>query len=226
MLYSDAFNATWAYRIQTNTKDFVTNHVKNNHGPLGALYPQTYISEGDSPSYFYSINNGLRSYENPTYGGWGGRFIKLPKFQNGYTDARDDGDINKPLTRWVDQVNRDFESKLDWCVATKFSDANHKPVIKLKTRSDITAKPGKKITLNAKGTKDPDGNNITYKWWQYKDAGSYDGTVNIANASAATTSFTVPNDNKQGTIHIILEVSDNGTPQLVSYKRIIVTVQP
>lgn len=226
MLYSDAFNTTWAYRIQTNTKDFVTNQVKNNHGPLGALYPQAYISEGDSPSFFYTFNTGLRSYENPTYGGWGGRFVKLPNFTNGYTDAKDDGDIKKPLARWIDQVNNDFASKLNWCVAPKYSDANHKPVIKLKTNIDITAKAGKKIVLNAKGTKDPDGNTITYKWWQYKDAGTYDGTINIENVSTKKTSFTIPKEDKQGTIHIILEVSDSGTPQLVSYKRIIITVAP
>lgn len=54
MLYSNAFNKTWAYRIQTNTKDFITNEVKNSHGPLGALYPQDYASEGDTPAFLYT----------------------------------------------------------------------------------------------------------------------------------------------------------------------------
>lgn len=35
-----------------------------------------FISEGDSPSFLYLINNGLRSLENPAYGSWGGRFGK------------------------------------------------------------------------------------------------------------------------------------------------------
>jgi len=225
MLYSNAFNATWAYKIQTNTTDFVTNQVKNNHGPLGALYPQAYVSEGDSPSFLYTFNTGLRSYEDPAYGGWGGRFVKLPTFENGYTDAKDDGDINKPLARWIKQANNDFESKLDWCVAPKLSDANHKPIITLKTQIDITAKPGQKITLNANGSKDPDGNTVTYKWWQYKDAGTYEGMVTIDNATSSKTIFVIPKEAKQGTIHIILEVTDNGTPSLVSYKRIIVKVK-
>lgn len=30
-----------------------------------------FISEGDSPSYFYLLNNGLRNIEDPLYGGWG-----------------------------------------------------------------------------------------------------------------------------------------------------------
>jgi hypothetical protein len=225
MVYSDSFNKTWAYRIQTDTKDFVTNQVKNNHGPLGALYPQTYISEGDSPAYFYTMFNGLRNYENPTYGGWGGRFVKLPNFANGYTDASDDSDILKSMSRWVKQVNNDFEARLDWCVAEKYSDANHAPIIKFNGNTDLTVKPGQKVKLSAKGTKDPDGNKITYKWWQYKDAGTYDGTVAINNSSSDKLSITVPKENKQGTIHIILEVADNGKPQLVSYKRIILNVK-
>lgn len=225
MLYSDAFNTTWAYRVQTATKDFVTNEVKNNHGPLGALYPQAYISEGDSPSFLYSLYNGLRNHEHPTYGGWGGRFVKLSNFENGYTDATDDGDIKKPLARWVSHANNDFEARLDWCVAEKYSNGNHAPVIKFKGNLDRTGKPGKTITLSAKGTKDPDGNNVTYKWWQYKDAGTYDGMITIDNATGINSSFSIPKENKQGTIHIILEVTDNGKPQLVSYKRFIISVK-
>lgn len=225
MLYSDAFNSTWAYRIQTGTKDFVTAEVKSNHGPLGALYPQAYISEGDSPAFLYSLSNGLRSYEHPTYGGWGGRFVKLKNFENGYTDAMDDGDIKIPLNRWIEQANNDFAARLDWCVAQNYKDANHAPVIKLKGIPDLAAKPGQKINLSAKGTKDPDGNSLVFKWWQYKDAGTYDGDVKIENATAEETSVVLPADAKEGTVHIILEVADNGKPQLVSYKRIIITVK-
>ncbi|HYO21132.1 MAG TPA: nucleoside hydrolase-like domain-containing protein, partial [Flavisolibacter sp.] len=225
MLYSDAFNTTWAYRIQTHTRDFVTNEVKNNHGPLGALYPQTYISEGDSPSFLYTLFNGLRNYEHPTYGGWGGRFVKHQKFEKVYVDAMDDSDVKKPLNRWVVQANNDFEARLDWCVAEKYTDANHAPRIKFKGKLDRTARPGQTIELNAKGTKDPDGNSVTFKWWQYKDAGTYDGAVTIENATGEKASFTLPENGKQGTIHIILEVADNGKPQLVSYRRFVVTVK-
>jgi len=225
MIYCNSFNATWAYRIQTSSADFIKNGVKNNHGPLGALYPQTYISEGDSPSFFYTMNNGLRNYENPTYGGWAGRFVKVDGLPNVYTDAVDDGDINKSIGRWVNQVNNDFEARINWCIAEKYADANHPPTIKL-TEGDRTIKSGQKVMLNAKGTADPDGNKITYKWWQYKEAGTYDGLVTIDGAANSKTSFVAPKVGSPKTIHIILEVTDNGTPVLVSYKRIIVTVQP
>lgn len=35
-----------------------------------------FLAEGDTPSYFFLINNGLRSYEDPSWGGWAGRFGK------------------------------------------------------------------------------------------------------------------------------------------------------
>jgi hypothetical protein len=55
------------------SEQWMTENIKANHGPLGAMYQQTYLSEGDSPSFFHLMNTGLRSLENPAYGGWGGR---------------------------------------------------------------------------------------------------------------------------------------------------------
>lgn len=55
----------------------VKNYLHNGHGPLAALYPQDYISEGDSPAFLYTLGSGLRGYEDPTYGGWGGQFYKI-----------------------------------------------------------------------------------------------------------------------------------------------------
>jgi len=53
-----------------------------------------FISEGDSPSFFYILNTGLRSAENPSYGGWGGRFGKF----EGHLAVSDALDYN-PLTK-------------------------------------------------------------------------------------------------------------------------------
>lgn len=100
------------------------NYLHNDHGPLAALYPQDYISEGDSPAFLYTLGSGLRGYEDPTYGGWGGQFYKIEGLKNVYRDV-DRGSY----LRWVEVANRDFESRLRWCVAGKYEDANHKPVI-------------------------------------------------------------------------------------------------
>ncbi|WP_308992170.1 nucleoside hydrolase-like domain-containing protein [Mariniflexile litorale] len=226
MLYCGSFAGTWNYRSQKNTYDLIKNDIKNNHGPLGALYPQDYVSEGDSPAFLYFVENGLRNHENPAYGGWGGRFTKSDKFENVYVDAKDDGDIKKSLGRWVDDANRDFEARMTWCIAENYKDANHVPIVKLKNTETITVKSGKKVKLDASKSYDPDGNNITFNWWIYKDAGSYDGLVKLQDSDKGVSSFVAPKVNKAENIHIILEVRDNGDPALVSYKRMIITVKP
>ncbi|MFO7658188.1 MAG: DUF1593 domain-containing protein [Bacteroidales bacterium] len=226
MIYNGSFNGTWNYKRQTKTYDFIEHHVKTNHGPLGALYPQDYVSEGDSPAFFYTIANGLRNHEHPTYGGWGGRYEKIPGFERVYKDAVDDGDKLTSLKIWIDDVNRDFQARMDWCVAEKYTDANHNPIIKVKEELDRTVSSGETVTINAKKTNDPDGDEFSFKWWQYKEAGSYEGSVNLQNPQAGVATFVAPKVNKPETIHIILEVKDNGDPALKSYKRMIIKVMP
>jgi hypothetical protein len=137
-----------------------------------------FISEGDSPSFFYLIDNGLRSMEDPSYGGWGGRFgaenEKLYKNTvldfNGYTNRYE---AEYSLMRWFDDIQDDFAARADWLIASKYKDANHNPTLVIKEGLDLTVKKGQKITLHAKG-KDPDGDNLTYKWWRYFEADSYE----------------------------------------------------
>lgn len=148
----------------------------------------------------------------------------MDDLENVYVDAKDDGDVLKPFNRWVEHANHDFEARMDWSVADEYSEANHVPVVNLIGKTDKTIRPGKKVKFKVRA-KDPDGDEVAFKWWQYKDAGTYKGEVEINNTSTNEIDFTVPEGNKEGTIHIILEVSDNGKPELVSYKRIIVTVK-
>ncbi|WP_199898617.1 PKD domain-containing protein [Prolixibacter bellariivorans] len=90
---------------------------------------------------------------------------------------------------------------------------------------NITAKPGTKVQLSAKGSYDPDGNELVYKWWQYKEAETYKGDVEIQNANEPEASFIVPENASKGqTIHIVCSVKDNGSPKLTRYQRVIVTI--
>jgi len=73
---------------------------------------------------------------------------------------------------------------------------------------------------------DPDGNTVSARWWQWKEAGTYPGQVALANSTAPATSVEVPPDGKSGqTIHLILEATDNGTPALTRYQRVVITVR-
>ncbi len=212
--------------IQEYMKDaWVNEHVKNGHGPLGAMTPQKYISEGDTPSFFNLINNGLAADVDYTLGGWGGRAAHDdPKFPNHVTDKTltDDGDSHKMFWRWVPAAQNDFAARLDWCV-NDFAHANHAPVAELNGSNRLDVKPGETVKLDALAT-DPDGNKLTYKWWQYADADSVTENVSITNAdSIDKASFVVPNEpGKQ--VQIILEVMDDGTPGLTGYQRLLFTI--
>jgi hypothetical protein len=190
-----------------------------------------FISEGDTPSYLFLMDfNGLRSAEDPTYGGWGGRFSPNPS-ATGWIDAPDvspysTSDFNRrgyAIVRWLDAMQNDFASRVAWGVADDPTKANHPPVVST-PHTDMVAAPGQRVPLSGAAT-DPDGNPVNWHWWEYTDADSYAGTVSIDGADTQTPSFVVPADAKPGdTIHIIMQVTDTGTPPITRYQRVIVTV--
>lgn len=204
---------------------WLNEHVKTGHGPLGAMTPQKYISEGDTPSFLHLVNNGLDSHLDYTLGGWGGRSVyDDPAFPNHITDKaiKDDDNRNKMYWRWVPAAQNDFAARMDWCVK-EFKEANHAPVAEVKGALTRDVKAGETVKLAATAT-DPDGDKLTCKWWQYADADSAAATVTITNSNSLdNASFVVPNEpGKQ--VHIILEVTDDGTPELKYYQRVIVTI--
>lgn len=223
-----------------------------NKGPLGAQYPQAkYLMEGDTPSFLYLINNGLGNTEHPDWGSWGGRYeLYTPRTEKWFlepetrplwTNAEDEvfgadsmWHTNNKATiwRWRTAYQNDFAARMDWTIKP-YKDANHPPRIQLTTPQYINAKPGEKISLSAAGTTDPDGNQLTYQWFYYAEAGSFTISTSrtgepmkIDDAHSMDASFTVPTKfGRAGTIHIIVAVTDNGTPALTRYGRVIVNVQ-
>ncbi len=195
-----------------------------------------FISEGDSPAYLHLVDVGLRNLKHPSWGGWGGRLVQSAATPSRWEDWWQDGaavtdrnpyadsaDAAYPQVRWFDVIQNDFAARADWCVAA-YADANHPPVVRLGHATDLTAAAGETIRLSGSAT-DPDGDAVSYRWWRYGDVDTYAGEVVIENADAAQASFTVPQNAAVGeTIHIILEVTDAGTPPLTRYQRVVVTV--
>jgi len=206
--------------------DWQSNNVRNNHGPLGALSPQHYVSEGDTPSFLHFVNNGLDAYEDYTLGGWGGRSAHVdPDYPNYLTDQSltDDGDRNKMYWRWLPAAQNDFAARMDWCVK-EFKEANHPPVANVTGPLVREVKPGETVKLTATAT-DPDGHELTYHWWQYTDADSALATVSITNSSSPDQANYVVPDEPGKQVHIILEVTDSGTPALTGYRRVIFNIE-
>ncbi len=194
-----------------------------------------FISEGDSPSYFYLLSKafGLRCLEDPAAGGLGGRFVRNDSVPRRWEDGQHVTDLSPytgqpetsyPQVRWFETLQNDFAARADWCIMD-YEEANHAPVVTLNHRTDLDAKPGKTVRLSGRAT-DPDGDQLTYSWWQYVEAGTYQNAVTIEGQYEQSASFIVPAEAKTGdTIHIILEVTDNGSPNLKKYQRVIVTVK-
>lgn len=54
---------------------WIAENIQENHGPLGAVYPDVaWGVEGDTPAFLSLIPNGLNNAEHPEWGGWGGRY--------------------------------------------------------------------------------------------------------------------------------------------------------
>lgn len=223
-------------------------------GPLGAQYPWVeYLMEGDTPSYLNLIDNGLSDPERPDWGGWGGRYefymprmtkpLLEPETRPFWSDAEDevvghDGNWHTSnhatIWRWREATQADFAARMDWSVEP-YEKANHPPVPKLGHPDRLAARPGGRVDLNAADSSDPDGDELSYEWFYYPEAGSFTVSsartgqpLSIEDARKPNAWFIVPTRRvlRNGTMHIILAVTDNGTPALTRYRRVIVDVTP
>jgi len=121
-------------------------------------------------------------------------------------------------------AQRDFAARLKWSVTALYKNANHEPGAKIEGPLSILASAGQKIRLNSM-VSDPDGNAVSIKWMQLP-VGSYTNKVVISNPTSAQTEILVPIDAEGGqTIHLILEATDDGTPNLTAYQRIVITIR-
>lgn len=182
----------------TFTDAWVNANIRSK-GPLGKLYPfPCCIHEGDTPAFLGLINNGLASFMNPTYGGWGGRYV-WRQFHGetrstwtqggdsypGRDNSRDTvvGSDGEPYTsdqatiwRWRRAFQHDFAARMDWTIAD-VRQANHNPEVVVngqQGRAPLTleAVVGTPLTLDAGGSRDPDGHRLKYTWFFYPEAGT------------------------------------------------------
>ena len=130
------------------------------------------------------------------------------------------------LWRWRDDFQNDFAARMDWCEKS-FEEANHPPIPVLSHSEKLTIKSGQGFSLDAFNSTDPDGDSLSFLWFPYLEAGTYQGEFKLGQPENAHGVHGIaPEVEKTETIHIILKVSDKGVPVLSRYKRIILTVEP
>lgn len=213
-------------------------------GSLGAVYPMP--KEGDSMAFIYLIPTGLNDPMEPTWGGWGGRFSPLAKAVDSsgggkgpgpregfwWADAQDtiDGTTSRDntLVRWAAAMQNDFRARIQWSVTSDPAKANHEPIVVLqgdRTRHVLRGQAplDQPYKLSADGTTDPDGNAISFRWFVYPEPGTYHGKVQVTSDHSPQATLNIPADAAGMSIHVVLEVTDNGTPPLTRYRRIVLT---
>jgi hypothetical protein len=185
------------------------------------------VVEGDSPSflYLYSQLIGLSDPENPGMGSWGGRFIQQDEQTRHWEDAPE---TTASVTRWQAAFQADFAARMERCVLLPWAvNTPPKAVLNQDTSIQILylkAIPGQIITLNSKGSTNPRNNKLNYYWFNYKEAGSYESELTIRGKRKAKAKVYIPRNMQKGSLHIILEVTNKGTPPLTSYRRAIIEV--
>jgi len=240
-------------------------HIKGNHGPLGALWPIrqfknggiSFLEGGGAIPFLGLVNKGLFDIDQPSWGGWSGRFspAKQLNYWSKHSDIKVDEEkvapfyvyreesdtwtdpdtgseytnLFAPVWRWRRAFFNDFVCRMDWCLKP-YNQANHNPVAAFNgdpgdTIVRLQAGPGADIVLDASASADPDGDDLVYSWWVYREAGTYPAPLTIPNAAQPKTSLTIPADAAARQIHVILEVKDrNKIASLYDYRRIVIDV--
>jgi hypothetical protein len=237
------------------TNEWLDHNVRRK-GPLGAVYPRwEFMMEGDSPSFMNLIDNGLSVPERPDWGGWGGRYeLYTPRTEKWFlepetrpiwTNVQDevlghDGQWHTTnhatIWRWREAYQNDFAARMDWTIKS-YAEANHPPVVKLDHPAYLQARPGERVDLGATASFDPDGDPLSFHWFCYEEP----GTRRMSNARTGVKHDIIGFDQAKahiivktnrvmppgtGTMHIILAVTDHGTPRLTRYARVIIDVTP
>ncbi|KAH8890647.1 cellulose-binding protein [Thozetella sp. PMI_491] len=153
------------------------------------------------------------------------------------------------IWRWREAFQTDFAARIQWTLHENISAANHSPVVVVNGAVGpeplfLEAEAGSTIDLDASDSYDPDGDALSFKWFHYKDVTATQWIIDnevkpvefedldlvkpgrhvraiLPEKCAVDPSAGLPKPEGQ-VMHLILEVSDDGTPSMTTYKRVVV----
>jgi Protein of unknown function (DUF1593) len=147
------------------------------------------------------------------------------------------------IWRWRSAFQNDFAARIGWTMLP-YAKANHSPVVVVNGNADdaplrLAAKTGEPLKLDATASTDPDHQPLDFQWFAYPEAGFTGAApaaqLRIGHASSPHPKVTVTarcapawlplvSCPKSNSVHLILAVTDRGTPRLTRYRRIIVEI--
>nr|WP_221374131.1 DUF1593 domain-containing protein [Actinoplanes polyasparticus] len=205
--------------------DVFGDPVKAPGGWCKPMAEYDFLSEGDNVVFNPLLPTGLRNPADPATGGWGGRAYQVTASPNLWRlvptekDATGADVANLTTLRWAAAAQNDFAARIQWTLTPRYSAGNHPPSVRIAGGDTVRARPGATVKLSAH-TADPDRDRVTTAWWQYREEGSYPGTVAISGSRV-----TVPAGAEPGqTISVIAQVTDNGGFPLTRYDRVTIRV--
>jgi len=222
--------SAWRYQNDNGKRnwDQYAEHIQN-HGNLGAIYPKyRYGVEGDTPSFLYVWPNGLNDPEHPGSAGWGGTFARSTCPDTTTTAFNNHAGHIRVISRkyetlFYPAIFNHFAARMDWA---KNGTGNRNPIVIVNGDEDLATiklspEPGTSVPLDASASHDPESNRLKFSWYVIPEAGTYNKVVKITGGDSARVMVEVPSDATGKTIHVICEVTDDGTPNLTGYRRII-----
>ena len=161
---SETAAGPWCWKPYPRTHQgqhrWVEEHVMEGHGAIGEIYPyrfggNAFVEGGGTIPWLGLVNKGLYDVEQPSWGGWSGRFtgekqadvmsrhasVRETEVDYGrfavYTEAVDrwqdpeDGTVYEnefaAVWRWRQAMMNNCAARFDWCVKP-FEQANHHPI--------------------------------------------------------------------------------------------------
>ena len=222
---------TWQEQCELGKRNWSLHQTSiQGKGALGKEYPDyKWGVEGDTPSFLYLMPHGLNDPECPEQAGWAGYHVRglcpdsLTTAWTSWEEPVRGISIGYKTRFYPDEIS-DFMARMQWADEGQ---GNHNPQVVVNGDGSLTplvlhVKPGETIRLDASLSSDPDGDSLSFHWWQQPEIVT--GTLAISAADNPVVTVRVPDGVKNTSYHIICEVHDNGPFRLVTYKRIIFVV--
>lgn len=115
----ETYTGMFAQKSRWGSLEWLNAHVREGHGPLGAIYPRSGfhpdspgMQEGDTPTFLHLISaqRGLNDPERPDQAGWGGKYVRRDPARNHWYD----GPGSESIRRWLPDIQNDFAQRADW----------------------------------------------------------------------------------------------------------------